>query len=132
MPAQENPDQAGFAGARGADNGGLASGLKSKVDSFEYYAPRCAHAHPLECDGNSSRRFAAGDYGSAHGLPGLLLFGFIAGPERFEEAEGDIALGWVLAGDERDLLSEDRQVQRPVDKQQHTASLASARKVIEQ
>jgi hypothetical protein len=38
-------------------------------------------------------------------------------PEGFEETQGDIAMGEILPGQQRDLLPEDGEVQVPVDEQ---------------
>ena len=63
----------------------------------------------------------------ASGAPAVL-----EGAERFEEAQGDVAMPGVLADQQGHLLAEDGQVERPVGQQQHPAGLAAARQVAEE
>ena len=51
----------------------------------------------------------------------------LEGAERFEEAQGDVAVHGVLADQQRHLLPEDGQVKPPVGEQQHPAGLAPIR-----
>ena len=41
-------------------------------------------------------------------------------------------MGRILPGKQRHLLPEDRQIESPIDEQQHAAHLASSRKMVEQ
>ena len=58
--------------------------------------------------------------------------GLLGGAEGFQEAEGHVAKRRVLPGQERHLLAEDRQVQGPVDEEQHATAVAGPRQVAEQ
>ena len=61
-----------------------------------------------------------------------LCVGLFGGPQGFQEAEGHIAMGGVLPSHERHLLAEDREVQGPVDEEQHATAFAGPREIAEQ
>src|SRR4029450_10496496 len=62
----------------------------------------------------------------------LLRTAVLEGTERFEEAEGDIAMHGILADQQCYFLAEDREVESPVGKQQHRAGVAAPRQVAKQ
>ena len=55
--------------------------------------------------------------GSSTGLVTRQLGSLLQGPQGFEEPQGDVAMGGILPGQQRDLLPEDGEVQGPVDEQ---------------
>ena len=77
---------------------------------------------------------AAGERGGmgGNGGTGCLWGGLFGRPQGFQEAEGHIAMGGVLPGHERHLLAENREVQGPVDEEQHATAFAGPRQVAEQ
>ena len=49
--------------------------------------------------------------------------------ERLEQSQRDVAIRRILPGDDRHFLAERRQIERPIDQQQHRARFAAAPEV---
>ena len=95
--------------------------------------PGGPYAHPLQADGNPRRSCFRGVCTWVHnGLITLRYVAFLARPEGFEQAQSHIALRRILLRYERHLLSQDGEIERPVDEQEDLADLASPRQVGEE
>jgi hypothetical protein len=101
----------------------------SEVDVRENRVSGGAYAHTLQHDAH-----AWGGCGRMgwRVLAILLRTAVLEGTERFEEAEGDIAMHGILADQQCYFLAEDREVESPVGKQQHRAGVAAPRQVAKQ
>ena len=58
-----------------------------------------------------------------------LGLSFLGSAKGFEQAKSHVAMGRVLPSNERYFLPEKRQVQGPIDEQEHSAHLAALREV---
>ena len=118
MPSEQESHERGFPCARRADNGHVGAGLDGERRVFEDRVSTGAYRYRVEVDAQSAaRRRRRRRAETVHG------FGFLERAERLEETQREVALGRVLPRDLRDLLSEQRNVERPVGEEERTAAL---------
>jgi hypothetical protein len=108
----------------------VASGLDLQIDLVENQMTAGAHTgvFKLERGGRCDR--ARRPFSASPCLP--FSPSLFLRAQRFESPKRDVALRRILLCDQRDLLSERRQIERPVDQQQRAAGFAASRQMIEQ
>src|SRR5437868_2353539 len=106
MPSKKQADQARLAGARWSDNGYVTAWHNRQADLFQNGVAASAYGYVFE-------RYADG--GGSSGFGHWYDVGDLGGSaQRLHQSQRQVAIGRVLPGDERDVLAQHGEVQRPI------------------